>query len=101
MKFSWKSAKWLDDKNDSAILCRVVCNSKEEWDDKHNKNNTPRPEIQILDCNRRAVIHSYESTRQAQHKKINVLIDELQKLKDNVDKAWDKYEAYWRIRGNK
>lgn len=99
-KKSWKQAKWLDDDNGSTLCTRVTWCSHfypgfGKHENKPSESSTPEISIHISDCSRRIQLHDFGESRAEAQKKIKILRDSFDKLSEQVDKAWDEYDAFW------
>ena len=97
MKFSKRSARHLDDYNSSGIMISVTFKT-DPWGNGHYKSHTPEVMLQLLDCSNRSQIHDFGSTREKQLRKVNVLINELEKLRMYINHGWDAYDRFWKNR---
>lgn len=94
MKFIRQRVKLLDNKNMSCIISRVSLNTK-DFLGNHEKCCVPNVELQMKSCRHVVEYHDFGETRVAQIRKLNIMIAELQKTKDEVSNAWDKYDNFW------
>lgn len=102
IKFNKNNATWLDADNDSAILTRVSFNTHGyDFEDKHDQPHEchyPHPDLQLLDCSRRVQIHEFGNTREMQMEKIDIILGNITQFREDVNEAWDEYDAFWKKR---